>query len=117
MIIKIILIVAIIVIAINSIKSRNSSKTRAYKKLALILLVPFSIYAVLYPDTLTRLANLVGVGRGADLLLYCLAVVIFFTAFNNYVKDRENDKKIVILARKIAIIESRNDAHNKKIIK
>ena len=117
MIIKSILIVAIIAIAINFIKSRNSSKTRAYKKMALILLIPFSIYAVIYPNTLTRFANIIGVGRGADLLLYCLAVIILFTAFNNYVKDRENNKRIVILARKIAIIEAKNDSNNKKAIK
>ena len=114
MIIKVILILAIMGVAINFIKSRGTSKTRAYKKLALILLVPFSVYSVLFPETLTKIANMVGVGRGADLLLYCLTVVIIFTAFNNYVKDRENNKKLVILARKIAILEAKNNSQNKK---
>lgn len=116
MIIKTILIVAIIAVAVNFIKSRSSLKTKAYKKLTLILLIPFSIYAVLYPDALTRLANLVGVGRGADLLLYFIAIIVLFTAFNNYVKDRENNKKTVILARKIAIIKAKYDPHNQKTI-
>lgn len=109
--IQLILILVLGLLTVNFIKSRQSSRTKAYKKLLLLLFIPCAVIIVLFPEIATELANLVGVGRGADLLLYGLTVVVIFQLFDTYVKDRENMRKTVVLARKVAILEAR--ANNK----
>jgi small membrane protein len=107
MLIQAVLIILLLVIAVQFIRSRNTSKVKAYKKIFLLLFIPVSIIVVLFPAIATEMAHLVGVGRGADLLLYGVTVVMIFQLFNNYIKDRENQRKTVVLSRKIAIIEAK----------
>jgi hypothetical protein len=104
--IQILLIIALTLIGVSFIRSRRSNRTKAYKKILLLFFVPVAVVFVLFPDLSTSIANSVGVGRGADLLLYGVTVVLIFTLFNNYLKDREGSRQIVILARKIAILEA-----------
>lgn len=106
MIIQIILIVVLLAVGVNFIGSRNSSATRAVKKVGLLLSIPCAVVVIIVPESTTRLAHLVGVGRGADLLLYMFMVFIIFQLFDNYIKNKEDQKRIVTLARKIAILEA-----------
>src|SRR5688572_30308645 len=98
---QVILVLTFIAIGGNFMRSRHSSKTKAYKKILLLLSIPFAITFVLFPELSNHLARMVGVGRGADLLLYGLTVVILFQLFNNYLKDKEEERKIVELARNV----------------
>lgn len=111
--IQAILILLLVGIGANFIGSRNSSRTRAVKKLFLLLSIPAAIVFTLFPDTTTYIANKVGVGRGADLLLYCLIVLVIFQIFDNYAKAAEEKRQIATLTRRLAIIEANNDRHNK----
>lgn len=111
--IQIILILLLLAISINFISSRNSSRTKAIKKLLLLLTIPGAIFVVLFPSSSTYLANLIGVGRGADLLLYGLAVFVIFQTFDSYIKSMKEERRIVTLTRKLAIIEALQDEHNK----
>lgn len=106
MIIQILLIAVLLLIIISFVRSRKTSKTKAYKKILLILFVISAIFFVLLPALTTDLAKLLGIGRGADLLLYGLTVAVIFVILNNYIKDREEEKRIVLLSRKVAIIEA-----------
>jgi hypothetical protein len=65
-----------------------------------------AIVAVLHPLFLTKIANFVGVGRGADLLLYLLTASFIFVILNIFIKFKKYEETIATLARKIAIIES-----------
>lgn len=109
-IIQAILLVILLVIFIRLISARGSGRTNAYKKLALLLFVIAAVIAVLFPQLLTALANLVGVGRGADLLLYGLTVVVVFQLLNGYIKDKEEQQRFVRLVRKVAIMEAVSNA-------
>lgn len=106
MIIRILLIVSTVWIAWYFLSSRGSSRSNAFKKVLLVGFVVAAVVAVLIPDSLTDLANLVGVGRGTDLLVYALVQVVAFQLFNTYAKDKQNQKQIVHLARRIAILEA-----------
>lgn len=106
MIIRILLIVSTVWIAWYFLSSRGSSRSNAFKKVLLVGFVVAAVVAVLIPDSLTALANLVGVGRGTDLLVYALVQVVAFQLFNTYAKDKHNQKQIVHLARRIAILEA-----------
>ncbi len=105
-VIQLLLIVAILFVIIRFLSSRNTSQTQAWKKILLLFFAISAIVLVLAPNILNGIAHVLGVGRGADLLLYALTVAFVFVQLNNYIKTKEEQKRIVILARKIAITEA-----------
>jgi len=106
MIIRTLLIVSTIWIAWYFLSSRGTSRSNAFKKVLLVGFVLAAVFAVLFPESLTAAARLVGVGRGTDLLVYALVQVVAFQMFNTYAKDKDNQRQIVHLARRIAILEA-----------
>jgi hypothetical protein len=106
MLIKILLLVFVLLIAIYFLNAANHAKTQAWKKILFSLFIVFMIVATISPDITNRLANAVGVGRGADLLLYTLAVTFVFFVVNSYMKFKEYENRINKLARGIAIAEA-----------
>lgn len=106
MLIRFLLIASTLIIAWYFLSSRGTSRSNAFKKVLLIGFVAAAIVAILVPEVLTQLANFVGVGRGTDLLVYALVQVVAFQMFNTYAKDKQNQRQIVHLARRIAILES-----------
>jgi hypothetical protein len=98
--------VAILVVCFKFLASPNSNQTRAWKKILLLLLLVFALVAVFFPNVTNDLAHVFGIGRGADLLLYTLTLVFLFGELNRYVKQKEEQRKIVIIVRKIAIMEA-----------
>lgn len=90
-------------------------KIRAWKKILGVLFVIVAIYFVLFPESANELANLVGVQRGADLLLYVLVLCFIFVTLNFYLNIREINNVQVKLARKLAILEANEMPHNKEI--
>lgn len=90
---------------------KQTHATRAWKKIALVLLAIAMIVAVFLPDITTQIAHLFGVGRGADLLLYLLTLAFISYAINNYRHQQQDRDTINKLARKIALLDAqeRND--------
>lgn len=109
MIIQFILILLSVFILFYFLANRNSMQVRAYKKIALILLVCVMIVFILKPDSLNTIADWVGVGRGADLLLYTLFIAFILFCINVYMKFKEQQDKVYRLAREIALIEARDE--------
>jgi hypothetical protein len=115
MILQIILVIVLCLLIIGFLRSRSTSRTKAYKKIFLVTFVLSAIIVVIFPDITTNIAHLLGIGRGADLLLYGLTVVVIFMILNTYIKDREEERRFVSLTRKVAILEA--IIENKKIYK
>ena len=105
--IQVILIVSLLIVGANFIGSRKTSRTQALKKLLLLLTIPAAIFVIMFPDTSTDVAHVLGVGRGADLLLYGLTIIIIFQAFDTYAKGKEEQKRSVAIVRRLAILEAR----------
>ena len=59
--------------------------------------------AVWRPDLTTRIAQLLGIGRGADLVLYTLAVAFLAAVFHFYRKFRQLEGEITSLVRHVAL--------------
>ena len=59
--------------------------------------------AVIWPKNTDVLAKIVGVSRGADLLVYLSIVVIFFIIFKIIVKLEKIDKDITKIVREVAL--------------
>lgn len=51
------------------------------------------------PESLTRLANLLGIGRGADLVLYVAVVVVFYLMFRIFVRLEKMEREITKVVR------------------
>lgn len=110
---QLLLVASLILIAFYLIRNRTKSHAKAYKKLLLILFLFASVITILFPESLTRVAQIFGIGRGADLLLYAVAMTVIFLLVNNYIKDREEQVEIYKIARKLAILEA-NQRYKKK---
>src|SRR5215467_935073 len=68
------------------------------------------LYFVWLPSHSTRLAELVGIGRGVDLILYIWVCISLIVLLNLHLKLRTQTELITTLARKIALAEARAPA-------
>lgn len=76
---------------------------------AVILAALFGVYIVWVPDHATYLANLVGIGRGADLVLYVWVLISCAILLLLYLNVREQLQLITRLARKMALSEAASE--------
>ena len=107
MLIQYLLVASVAVVMASFLRNRNAIRFQAGKKILLILFVVACLISIARPATLSTVAQWLGVGRGADLLLYTLVVAFAFVAINTYLKFKDYEAKISILARRLAIIEAR----------
>jgi small membrane protein len=64
------------------------------------------IYLVWVPEHSTQLAELVGIGRGVDLILYIWVCISLIVLLNLHLKLRTQMELITTLARRIAIADA-----------
>ena len=55
------------------------------------------------PGVTTHIARILGIGRGADLIIYGSIVTIFYLIFRIYVKIEDVERQITQIARNIAL--------------
>lgn len=108
MLVQIAIIVLGVVLGYLILASRGSHGARASVKVGLVLLVIAMIVTVLRPELMTRIANLAGIGRGADLLLYAVTGAFLFYVLTQYLKSQSQRDVIFRLARRVALIEANN---------
>jgi len=104
-IIQIILIVAIVV-AMGYLLTRRSARTRALWTLLGIIFTIFAVVVVLFPDIANALAHLVGIGRGADLLLYCLVIVVLVALIRINLSRQEDQRRFAKAIRAIVLLRA-----------
>jgi hypothetical protein len=61
------------------------------------------IVAVLWPDTTVWAAELVGVKRGTDLVLYIFVMTFLFTTLASFQRMHRLENKLTELAREVAL--------------
>lgn len=110
MLIQVFLIAAALGVLVLLLRSRASARTRAWKKLIVMALTAVAVASILRPELTQTAANLVGVGRGTDLLLYLLTAVFLYVALGFYLRFRDVERQLTVLARRIAIDEAEADA-------
>ena len=91
-------------------------RSQLLDSLIVLLIAGVGIALVILPEMATGLAHLVGVGRGADLLMYISLMGIMFLLILIYSRLRELEANITHLARDIAINRaafSTNDRTNR----
>ena len=76
-------------------------------RLIAILLFMLAAIGIFSPDSTTVLANVLGVGRGADLLFYLFAVITAFLLILIYSKVARLSNSQTELARHIALMSAK----------
>jgi len=104
--IKGLLIAAILAVLVWAFRHRSRVGMRAGIKLAAVALAGVGVAAVADPGLTQDLANLVGVTRGTDLMLYVLVVVFAFTQAGTYFRFRELEARFAKAVRTQAISQA-----------
>lgn len=102
--IQVILIVALLVVSARLLRGQGA-RHQAIRRLLLVVFAVFGVLSILFPAVWSELAQAVGVGRGADLLLYALLVAFLGYVATSYVRFRELENRLTRLARRIALDE------------
>lgn len=108
--IKILLLAAIIVITTMLTRSTAGARHQAVRRLLLVGFVLLAAVAIIFPPLLTQVALFLGVGRGADLLLYVLTVVFLGYVASSYRRMRHMEQQVTTLARELSVRNAVQDA-------
>jgi small membrane protein len=72
----------------------------------LLALVAAAVVFVLFPDLTTKIANRLGVGRGADLIFYTSIIIFWFVILKLYARIRRLEQIVTGVVRKDALENS-----------
>ena len=111
MLIKVLLLVAIAVVVLLSLRAPAGARHLAVRRVAVIAFALLAVFSVLLPDAWNSAAAVVGVGRGTDLLLYGLIVVFLGYLVTSYRRFRGLEGQITQLARRLALDEVASELH------
>jgi hypothetical protein len=104
--IQVVLIVLTLAIAWRLLISYGQ-KAQALRRIGLVALAALAVYSIIDPSqTWTRLARFLGVGRGADLILYALVVAFFGFVVTTFKRFRAMELRYTRLARRMALDEA-----------
>lgn len=103
--IQLVLSVAVVLVVLRFVTARGA-RTQAIRRLGIMAFAVFAVFSIVYPRIWTSIARHVGVGRGTDLVLYCLVVGFLGYAVSTQLRFREQDVRFTRLARRIALDEA-----------
>lgn len=105
--IQLILLAAIVGVALTLNRSTADARHQAIRRILLMLFVAGAAASVLFPQILSRVANLIGVGRGADLLLYALVIAFLSFMGTSFRRMNQLQSRITVLARELTLAQAR----------
>lgn len=108
LLIQVLLIIVVIAVVARLFRSRGA-RSQAIRRLGLLLFAGFAVVSILFPAVWNRIATLVGVGRGTDMVLYALVVAFLSFTVTTYLRFREIETRYTKLARRLALDEAERD--------
>lgn len=112
--IQILLVTAVILVGLFLARPAGGDSHLALRRLFMLGFVIVAIVSILFPQWLSWLANLIGVGRGADLLLYALVLAFLVTVASSYRRNVMMNRKLTLLAREIALARAEAEDATRK---
>jgi hypothetical protein len=100
MIIQFVLILGLAVVFIYALLERRTSR---FVSLSISSVSVAGMYFVLFPESTNAVAKFVGVGRGADLVVYCWLVISLVVSVSLQFKLLKQHEAITVLARELAL--------------
>lgn len=110
MLIKSLLLVGLAVTALIGLRAPRGARHVALRRITLLLFIVGAAASVLFPELLNSAARAVGVGRGADLILYGLIVAFIVYLETSYLRLRALESDLTEIARRLALDEARTAA-------
>lgn len=85
----------------------SGARHLAIRRVLTLLFFVAAASSVFFPQAWTWVANLVGIGRGADLLLYAFVLVFLSYLVTTHRRFRQLEAQNTELARKLALLDVR----------
>lgn len=104
--IQLLLVTAVAVLGLIMMRRTGADSHLAIRRLGMAFFTLAAILAILFPQWLTAFARLIGVGRGADLLLYALVVVFLAFVYTQYRRNLTHQRQLTLLVRHIALMSA-----------
>lgn len=105
-IVQIVLVLAVILMSLVLMRGGSNDRHLAIRRILLFLFTCAAVMSVFFPELLTALARLFGIGRGTDLVLYALIVSFLVFMATTYQRFRTLEINITKLSRRIALDEA-----------
>src|SRR3954466_2999666 len=103
--IQVLLICGVLALLLYSIfRIRNA----IFDLLVYFIFAGMAVYFILFPEQPSRIANKLGVGRGADLLFYICILFFLFVVLKLYARIRRVEKQLTDLVREQAKSSAKN---------
>jgi hypothetical protein len=109
MIIKTLLLLCLAGVGLYAFRVTSSAAHLALRRIAGALILLLGCASILVPGITSWMAEVVGVGRGADLVFYAMTVVSLFVWASVYGRLHALEQRQVALVRALAIAEARTD--------
>lgn len=109
MLIKLILIACLAFLAWLLFRGPGSTNQTALRRLGIVLVACGGVFTVVFPDSLTWVGNLVGVGRGTDLLLYAFVVFSSLVAIGLHQRIERLESQLAQVVRELAVATAQSD--------
>lgn len=106
MLIKVLLLLGVGLFVALGLRAPSGARHLALRRIALVGFAVLAVLSVLFPDSWNAAAEIAGVGRGTDLLLYGTIVVFLVSLMTTYRRFREMEQQVTRLARRLAIDEA-----------
>ena len=103
MLIQFIIIVVIILILLRIFSRWRKKEITIKKFIGWLIFWLVAAIVVLLPQTVNFLANLTGVGRGVDVVIYLALITIFYIIFRIFVRLDKMEKNITKIVQHIAL--------------
>ena len=104
-----VLAIALVLVGLYLLKARKSASQQAIRRLFIIVALFAGFIAVLFPSYTTTVATFLGIGRGADLLLYAFVVFALFYVVHQYRRQLWQEKVTTDLARALTLAQAELD--------
>jgi hypothetical protein len=107
-----ILAVVTIVLAAAFMLRGGGARHQAVRRILMLVFIVAAASSVFFPQIWTYLAKLVGVGRGADLLLYFMVLTFLGFVASTYRRFRHLESDVTELARQLALTQSEDPSQS-----
>lgn len=117
MLIKILLIILIAIILSRVVDRYIRKEFSLHEVIVWSLFWLIAAGLVIWPDASSWLAAVLGVGRGADLVVYLALMLIFYLLFRIFVRFEKQERELSKLVQKQALDEAETHSHNNMVKK
>jgi len=106
---QILVILVLSLLVMGSLAASIAGWTSRREGLLFSLLCLAACIATIWPDSTVKIANALGIGRGADLVFYSAVVAMMIGFWMIYIRLRHLRRQLTLLVRQLAILEGHKD--------